>query len=84
MNIEEQGTVAEPVEGLEEILLDNSKPNRTTKIETLVSPMVRQALKNFLKKNLDIFAWSHEDMPGIDPVIMVHRLNVSPTFPLIR
>ena len=26
-NIEEQWTVAEPVEGLEEILLNNSKPN---------------------------------------------------------
>ena len=32
MSIEEQWTVAEPVEGLEEILLDNSKPKRTTKI----------------------------------------------------
>ena len=84
MNIEKQGTVAEPVEGLEEILLDNSKPNRTTKIDTLISQMVRQALKTFLKKNLDIFAWSHEDMPGIDLAIMVHRLNVSPTFPPIR
>jgi len=84
MNIEEQGTVAEPVEGLEEILLDNSKPNRTTKINTLVNPMVHQALKTFLKKNLDIFAWSHEDMPEIDLAIMVHRLNVSPTFPPIR
>ena len=41
MNIEKQGTVAEPVEGLEEILLDNSKPNQTTKIDTLISPMVR-------------------------------------------
>ena len=27
MNIEEQRTVADPVEGLEEILLDNSKPD---------------------------------------------------------
>ena len=27
MNIEEQWTVVEPVEGLEEILLDNSKPD---------------------------------------------------------
>ena len=41
MSIEEQWTVAEPVEGLEEILLDNSKPKRTTKIGTLASPPVR-------------------------------------------
>ena len=38
----------------------------------------------FLKENQDIFAWSHEDMPGIDLSVMVHRLNVSPTFPPIR
>ena len=25
----------------------------------------------------------HEDMPGIDPSAMVHRLNVSPSFPPI-
>ena len=33
MSMEEQRTVAEPVEGLEEILLDNSKPERTTRID---------------------------------------------------
>ena len=41
MNIEEQRTVAESVEGLEEILLDNSRPNRTTRIDTLASLLVR-------------------------------------------
>ena len=37
MNIEEHRTVTEPVERLEEILLDDSKPDRTTKIGTLTS-----------------------------------------------
>ena len=31
-----------------------------------------------------MFAWSHEDMPAIDPSIMVHKLNVSHSFPLVR
>ena len=44
MNIEEQQTVAEPVERLNEILLDDSRPDRTTRIGTLASLMVRQAL----------------------------------------
>ena len=74
---EEQRTVAEPVESLEEVLLDNSKPNQTTKIGTLASPMVRQALITFLKDNQDVFAWSYEDMPRIDPSVVVHRLNVA-------
>ena len=41
MCIEEQQTVVESVEGLEEVLLDNSRPERTTRINTLASPPVR-------------------------------------------
>ena len=36
--------MTEPVEKLEEVFLDDSKLDRTTKIETLASPAVRQAL----------------------------------------
>ena len=38
----------------------------------------------FLKENQDVFTWSHEDMPGIDASIIVHRLNVSPLSSSIR
>ena len=82
MSIEEQRMIAEPVEGLEEILLDNSRPEQMTRIGTLTSPPVHQALTTFLRENYNIFTWSHKDMHGIDPSIMVHRLNVSPS-PLI-
>ena len=34
--------------------------------------------------NQDVFAWSHEDMSGIDPSIMVHKLNVSSSFLPVR
>ena len=27
--------------------------------------------------NQDVFTWSHEDMLGIDPSVIVHRLNVN-------
>ena len=55
MNIEEHRTTTEPIEKLEEILLDDSQPNRTTRIGTLASPMVHQALATFLKDNRDVF-----------------------------
>ena len=84
MNIEEYLMVTEPIERLEDVLLDDSKPDRTTRIGTLTNPMVRQKLVTFLKNNRDVFAWNHEDMPGIDPSVMVHRLNVSPFFTSIR
>ena len=40
MNIEEHQIVTEPVERLEEILLDDSKLDLMTRIDTLTSPMV--------------------------------------------
>ena len=81
LSIEEHQTVTEPVEKLEEIPLDSSDPGRTTKIGTLTNPTIRQELITFLRGNRDVFVWSHEDMPGIDPSVMVHRL---PAFPSIR
>ena len=56
MCIEEQRTTAEPVEELEEVTLDDSRPERTTKVGTLASQPVRQALTMFLKENQDVFA----------------------------
>ena len=84
MNIEEHRTVTEPVERLKEILLDDSEPDRTIKIGTPANPTAGQALTTFLKDNRVVFAWSHEDMLGIDPSVTVHRLNVSPFFTPIR
>ena len=83
MCIEEQRMVAEPVEGLEEVLLDDFRSERT-RIGTLASQPVRQALITFLRENKDVFAWSHEDMLGIDLLIIVHKLSVSPSFSPVR
>ena len=51
LSIEEQRTVVEPVEGLEEILLNNARPEQTTRIGTLASSPIRQALTTFLREN---------------------------------
>ena len=74
----------EPVEELEEVTLDDSRPEQMTRMGTLASWQVRQVLTAFLRDNQDVFAWSHEDMPRINPSIIVHRLNVSPSFSPIR
>ena len=84
MSIEEQQTRTEPIERLEEIPLDSSRLDRTTRIGTLASPTIHPTLVAFLKDYQDVFAWSHEDMPGIDPSVTVHRLNMLPSFPPVR
>ena len=44
---------------------------------------LRSLLIHFLKHN-DVFAWKSEDIGGIDPTIITHRLNVSPSFKLVK
>ena len=36
----------------------------------------KQGLVRFLRENTDVFAWSHEDTPGINPTVITHHLNV--------
>ena len=33
----------------------------------------------FLKANMDVVAWSHSDMVGIDPNVMCHKINIDPS-----
>ena len=76
MCIGEQRAIVEPIEELEEVTLDISRPKQTTRIGILPSWPVCQTLTAFLRDNQDMFAWSHEDMLRIDPSVIVHRLNV--------
>ena len=84
MCIEKQRTMAEPMEELEVVTLDESRPERTTRMGMLASQPIHQALASFLKMNQDVFAWSHDDMLGIDPSVIVHRMNMNPASSPIR
>ena len=66
------------IEALEMVELVKGEANKTTKIGTTLSPEMRTRLIRFLKENLDVFAWSHEDIPGISPKVIQHKLNVDP------
>ena len=44
----------------------------------------RDLLIHFLKQNIELFAWKQEDMGGINPVVITHRLNISPSFKLVK
>ena len=35
----------------------------------------------FLIQNVDVFAWSPYEVPGVDPEFIVHKFNVDPSFP---
>ena len=39
----------------------------------------KQALIEFLRDNVDIFAWDACEAPGVDPDFIYHHLNVNPS-----
>ena len=72
MNIEERRVVAEPTEVLEDIPLEEGNPEKFTRIGTNMEKKTKQDLVQFLRKSIDVFAWSHKDMPGIDLSVITH------------
>ena len=66
------------VEALETVALVEDRVTKTMRIGTTLSPEMRTRLIEFLKENLDVIAWSHEDMLGISSKIIQHKLNVNP------
>ena len=40
-------------------------------------PVEKVKLLEFLKNNMDVFAWSAYEAPGIDPEFICYQLNVS-------
>ena len=66
------------MEPLETVILTEDETTKTMRMGMTLSLEMRTRLIQFLKKNLDVFAWSHEDMPGISPKVIQHKLNVNP------
>ena len=48
------------------------------RISAQLSPQARAGFIAFLKEYADVFAWSYEDMVGLDVEIVVHNLPLNP------
>ncbi|GAA0185487.1 hypothetical protein LIER_32775 [Lithospermum erythrorhizon] len=59
-----------PHEEVEEIPFQDGKADKTFRIGT--------------KEYEDVFAWGPEDIPEIDPAVVVHKLYVDPSFQPIK
>ncbi|XP_052202690.1 uncharacterized protein LOC127808243 [Diospyros lotus] len=73
-----------PVEELEEVPVGEVDAERCLKLGKNLAPEVKCQLVEFLKANLDVFAWNHEDMVGIAPEVMSHRFNMDPSYRPVR
>ena len=79
----EVNTRPEPSEELDPIQVDDH-PEHLAYVDSKLAEDLKSLLIHFLKQNRDVFAWKQEDMGGIDPAIITHRLNVSPSFKLVK
>ena len=72
-----------PSEELEPIQLDD-QPEHLVYIESKLAKDVRDLLIHFLKQNIEVFAWKQEDMGGINPAVITHKMNSSPSLNLVK
>uniref|UniRef100_A0A2N9FW67 Integrase catalytic domain-containing protein n=1 Tax=Fagus sylvatica TaxID=28930 RepID=A0A2N9FW67_FAGSY len=75
-----------PKEDLEVINLSHDPGiDKPVSISTSLSAVERACLINLLKEYQDVFAWKYDEMPGIDPGLVAHSLNVEPgTKPVVQ
>ena len=60
------------------ILLD---VDRSFLIGASVKDEKRVEMLLFLMQNVDVFAWSSNELPRVDPEFIVHKVNVDPLHP---
>ena len=62
------------VDPLEKETLDRQK--KFSYVSYLLSNEELEQLRLVLLNNIDVFAWSHSDMVGINPMMASHELNI--------
>jgi hypothetical protein len=70
----------EPEKPLEVVVVEG----KVLQIGTCLSQEVQENLVDFLCRNMEVFAWSYEDMPRISLEEIVHVLNVDLDMKLVK
>ncbi|XP_013639547.1 PREDICTED: uncharacterized protein LOC106344784 [Brassica oleracea var. oleracea] len=69
---------------MDDLPLTEGDQNRHLKIGSNLTEGLRRRVIDFLRSNSDYFAWSHADMPRIDPEVIMHKLQVDPLHQPVR
>ncbi|VFQ98448.1 unnamed protein product [Cuscuta campestris] len=75
---------AEPADEIEEVTLDPAKPEQKVKVGKTLPPRLKEQLLEVLQAFKVLFAWGPEDMPGVYPRIIFHRLAVDSTHKTVK
>ena len=65
-------------EDLEKVVV-NDGPEKFFQVGSQLPLQEREELIEFLRKNVNVFAWSAYEALGVDPNFFCHHLNVNPS-----
>ena len=71
-------------ETLEIINLGTEEEKKEIKIGAWLDTIEKTKLVGLLRAYVDVFAWSYQDMPGLDTSIVEHRLPLKPECPPVK
>ncbi|KAI5438068.1 hypothetical protein KIW84_023981 [Lathyrus oleraceus] len=57
---------------------------KEVKIASQLCPEAKKGLFDLLREYSDVFAWSYQDMPGLDSETVEHRWSLKPEFPPVK
>ncbi|KAL0437589.1 UNVERIFIED_CONTAM: hypothetical protein Sradi_0466800 [Sesamum radiatum] len=59
-------------------------PDKTTRIGSQMSEETKKEVVRCFQCNADIFAWTPQDLKGIDPKVTTHYHNIDPSVKLVK
>ncbi|GAU50278.1 hypothetical protein TSUD_409140 [Trifolium subterraneum] len=81
---QEKRTIQPHEEVIESINLGSEEEKKEIKIGALLEASVKERVIVLLREYVDIFAWSYQDMPGLDLVIVEHHLPLKSECPPVK
>jgi hypothetical protein len=71
----------EPVDVID---LGTEEDKKEVKIGATLQPEVKEGLVKLLREYVDVFAWSYQDMPGLDTNIVEHKFPLKSECPPVK
>jgi hypothetical protein len=81
---QEERVIQPHQEELEVINLGTEDAKKEIKIGAALEEKVKRGLIEMLQEYVDVFAWSYQDMPGLDTNIVVHKLPLREDCPPVK
>ena len=80
----EERTIQPHEELVDTVILGTKEDKKEVKISANLEPSVKKRLTQLLHDYVEVFAWSYEDMPGLDVDFVVHRLPTKEDCPPVK